>query len=99
MSVVNKPEVAAADVSLPGRKPLHAADDSVPSVARMYDYYLGGALNFAVDRRAAQQVIDIYPDLPRVVQANRAFLRRAVTCMAKQGVEQFLDIGSGMPTV
>ena len=99
MPAVNKPEVTAADVSLPGRKPLHVADDAVPSVARMYDYYLGGAHNFAVDRRAAQRVIDIYPDLPRVIQANRAFLRRAVAFMADRGVEQFLDIGSGMPTV
>jgi hypothetical protein len=73
-------------------------DVDVPSVARMYDFYLGGAHNFAVDRQAAQRVIDVYPDLPRVIQANRAFLRRAVTFIADQGIDQFLDIGSGIPT-
>lgn len=69
-----------------------------PSVARMYDYYLGGAHNFAVDRQAAQQAIAIYPDLPLIIRTNRAFLRRAVTFLVEQGVEHFLDIGSGIPT-
>jgi hypothetical protein len=64
----------------------------------MYDYYLGGAHNFAVDREAAQRAIDIFPDLPRVVQTGRAFLRRAVTFLVEQGIDQFLDIGSGIPT-
>lgn len=69
-----------------------------PSVARMYDYYLGGAHNFAVDRQAAQRAMDIYPELPLVMQANRGFLRRAVAFLAEQGIDQFLDIGSGIPT-
>jgi len=70
-----------------------------PSVARMYDYYLGGSHNFAVDRATAQALIDKVPDAPLMAQANRAFLRRAVQYLVKAGVRQFLDIGSGIPTV
>jgi len=70
-----------------------------PNVARMYDYYLGGYHNFAIDRQAAERAIAIYPDLPLVMQANRAFLRRAVSFLAHAGIDQFLDIGSGIPTV
>src|SRR5215471_3738668 len=70
-----------------------------PSAARMYDYFLGGYHNFAVDRRAADAAIAIYPDFPLVMQANRAFLRRAVKFLLGQGVRRFLDVGSGIPTV
>ncbi|HEV7215797.1 MAG TPA: SAM-dependent methyltransferase, partial [Chloroflexota bacterium] len=65
----------------------------------MYDYFLGGAHNFAVDRQAAEKVVAIHPDFPLMMRANRAFLRRAVTYLAGQGVTQYLDIGSGIPTV
>jgi SAM-dependent methyltransferase len=70
-----------------------------PSVARMYDYYLGGSHNFAVDRAAAQQMIAAVPEAPLMAQANRAFLRRAVRFLIDSGIRQFLDIGSGIPTV
>ncbi|NKE58378.1 hypothetical protein FXN61_16720 [Lentzea sp. PSKA42] len=70
-----------------------------PSAARVYDYYLGGAHNFAVDREMAQQAIAMWPDLPLIMQANRAFLRRAVRFCVAQGIRQFLDLGSGIPTV
>lgn len=70
-----------------------------PNPARMYDYYLGGYHNFAVDRDAAEAAIAIWPDLPLVMQANRAFLRRTVRFLVGQGIDQFLDIGSGIPTV
>jgi hypothetical protein len=70
-----------------------------PSAARVYDYYLGGSHNFAVDREMARQAIADWPDLPRVLQANRAFMRRAVRYCAAQGIDQFLDVGSGIPTV
>lgn len=73
--------------------------DERPSVARMYDYYLGGHHNFPADRVAAEQVIALIPDMPLIMQANRAFLRRAVTFLVSQGVTQFLDLGSGIPTV
>jgi hypothetical protein len=65
----------------------------------MYDYFLGGHHNFEVDRRAADQAIAIYPDFPLLMRVGRAFLRRAVRFLTAQGVTQFLDIGSGIPTV
>lgn len=70
-----------------------------PSAARVYDYYLGGAHNFAVDRQMAEQAMGMWPDLPLIMQANRAFLRRAVRFCIDAGVRQFLDLGSGIPTV
>ncbi|MGC9665975.1 SAM-dependent methyltransferase [Planosporangium sp. 12N6] len=70
-----------------------------PSAARVYDYYLGGAHNFAVDRAMAEQAIALWPELPATIRANRAFLRRAVRFLVDQGVRQFLDLGSGIPTV
>ncbi|MFD1149026.1 SAM-dependent methyltransferase [Saccharothrix hoggarensis] len=70
-----------------------------PSAARVYDYYLGGAHNFAVDREMAEQAIAMWPELPLIMQANRAFLRRAVEFCVERGVTQFLDLGSGIPTV
>jgi SAM-dependent methyltransferase len=69
-----------------------------PSVARMYDYYLGGSHNFEVDRAAARGMLDVWPDLPLIARANRAFMRRAVGLAADLGITQFLDIGSGIPT-
>ena len=70
-----------------------------PNAARIYDYLLGGAQNFTVDRAAAEHVLDNYPDAALAARANRAFLRRAVAFLAGQGIDQFLDIGSGLPTV
>ncbi|MDT0390101.1 SAM-dependent methyltransferase [Streptomyces dubilierae] len=73
-------------------------DISVPSVSRMYDYYLGGSHNFEVDREAARRAMEFMPGLPKIMQANRAFMRRAVRYAAGEGIGQFLDIGSGIPT-
>lgn len=70
-----------------------------PNAARMYDYFLGGHHNFAIDRAAADQASAIWPDMPLVMRVNRAFLRRAVDFISAQGVDQFLDLGSGIPTV
>lgn len=70
-----------------------------PNAARMYDYFLGGYHNFEVDRLAAEKSLEVYPDSKLGIQANRAFLRRAVRFMCEQGIDQFLDIGSGIPTV
>jgi SAM-dependent methyltransferase len=74
-------------------------DPEVPSAARMYDYYLGGAANFAADRTAADQLIAQVRDVTLIARTNRAFLGRAVRWLADQGVDQFLDLGSGIPTV
>jgi S-adenosyl methyltransferase len=73
-------------------------DLTVPSVSRMYDYYLGGSHNFEVDREAGDRAIRAWPGLPKVMQANRAFMRRAIRYAVGEGVTQFLDIGSGIPT-
>jgi hypothetical protein len=74
-------------------------DTEQPSSARVYDYYLGGAHNFAIDRQVAEQTLAIVPDGPMAAHANRAFLRRVVEYLVDAGVRQFLDIGSGVPTV
>ncbi len=71
----------------------------MPNAARMYDYYLGGLHNFPADREMAQRVVSAYPVLPGVLQQNRAFLRRAVRYLVRQGIRQFIDLGSGLPTV
>lgn len=73
-------------------------DTDRPSVARMYDYFLGGYHNFEVDRAAARRVMELNPEAPLVMRSNRAFLRRAVSTLCERGVEQFLDVGSGIPT-
>jgi hypothetical protein len=74
-------------------------DLSTPSVARIYDYLLGGAHNFDADRRIAQRLNDIQPNVAAIARRNRAFMRRAVRFMLQQGIRQFLDLGSGIPTV
>lgn len=71
----------------------------VPSAARAYDAMLGGAHNFEVDRAFARKAELVFPGVAASCQANRAFLRRVVQYLVKAGVRQFLDIGSGIPTV
>jgi hypothetical protein len=73
-------------------------DTTVPSVARTYDYLLGGAHNLAVDRAMGEKMLQVLPGARDLVRLNRSFLRRAVTYLAERGVRQFLDIGSGIPT-
>ena len=74
-------------------------DPNVPSPARLYDFYLGGSHNFPADRAAAQRIITALPDLPDAAWANRSFHQRAARWLAEQGIRQFIDIGSGLPTV
>jgi hypothetical protein len=74
-------------------------DTSVPSIARVYDYWLGGSDNFEADREQAERLLEINPDLRRLATENRMFLRRAVRWLATDcGIRQFLDVGSGLPT-
>ncbi|MER8002457.1 MULTISPECIES: SAM-dependent methyltransferase [unclassified Streptomyces] len=73
-------------------------DISVPSVSRIYDYYLGGSRNFEVDRDAARRAMEFLPGLPVIMKANRAFMRRAVKFARTEGITQFLDIGCGIPS-
>ncbi|HEY3261078.1 MAG TPA: SAM-dependent methyltransferase [Pseudonocardiaceae bacterium] len=70
----------------------------VPSSARIYDYVLGGGHNFAPDRQAAERLLQAVP-ARQMARLNRGFLRRAVLFMVDSGIRQFLDLGSGIPTV
>ncbi|GAB3486227.1 SAM-dependent methyltransferase [Nocardiopsis coralliicola] len=72
-------------------------DTTVPSSARLYDYYLGGKNNYEVDRAAAERILAAVPELRMAARANRAFLRRAVEAMCAEGVDQFIDVGAGLP--
>lgn len=73
-------------------------DVTTPSPARIYDYYLGGKDNFPVDREVAEQALAAVPEGRELARANRYFLVRAVTHLASQGIDQFIDIGTGIPT-
>ncbi|WP_410587797.1 SAM-dependent methyltransferase [Amycolatopsis sp. lyj-23] len=70
-----------------------------PNAARVYDYLIGGRLNYAVDRVFAEQILGVLPNARHMALVNRMWLRRAARFAAAQGIRQFLDIGSGMPTV
>jgi len=73
-------------------------DTSMAHPARVYDYWLGGKDNFAADREAAELALQAYPELAKAVQANRAFLARAVRYLTgAAGIRQFLDVGTGIP--
>ncbi len=71
----------------------------VPSAARVYDYLLGGGHNFAADRAVGDVVLRVQPQGRQIASSNRAFLNRAVRYLIDQGITQFLDLGSGIPTV
>ncbi|MGW5384159.1 SAM-dependent methyltransferase [Nocardia sp. NPDC003963] len=76
------------------------ADTTRPSIARVYDYSLGGKDNYEVDRAAFEQVRRIAPRLGDVSRMNRRWLHRVVRYLTGQsGIDQFLDIGAGLPTV
>jgi hypothetical protein len=74
-------------------------DSSVAHIARVYDYWLGGKDNFAVDREVGDKVLEIHPETALSVRANRAFLARSVRYLAeREGIRQFLDVGTGLPS-
>jgi S-adenosyl methyltransferase len=73
-------------------------DVTIPSPARMYDYYLGGKDNYPADRLAAGKALTAVPCGRQVAWANRKFLVRAVKCIARRGIDQFIDLGTGIPT-
>jgi SAM-dependent methyltransferase len=73
-------------------------DTSVPNVARIYDYMLGGKDNFTADREAADQLLAAVPHFAGIVHDNRSFIGRAVRFLAGEaGIRQFLDLGAGLP--
>jgi len=73
-------------------------DISTPHPARMYDYFLGGKDNFAVDREAAERVLAHVPEIRPALRSNRAFLHRVTAYLAQSGITQFIELGSGLPT-
>ncbi|MBB2948732.1 hypothetical protein FB565_008515 [Actinoplanes lutulentus] len=73
-------------------------DPNRPSSARIYDAFLGGTHNFASDRAIVARTLELMPDMPAITRSNRAFLHRAVRYATAQGIRQFLDLGSGIPT-
>ncbi|MHA6799644.1 SAM-dependent methyltransferase [Bounagaea algeriensis] len=77
---------------------LPEVDTSTPNIARMYDHLLGGSANLPVDREAVAQLLAAFPGNQVWVQINRAFLLRAVRTLCACGIDQFLDLGSGIPT-
>ncbi|MGH3623188.1 MAG: SAM-dependent methyltransferase [Sciscionella sp.] len=77
----------------------HGVDLDHPSVARVYDYYLGGTTNWAIDREFAEKVLTSFPLVKQIAIANRLFLHRVVRHLIRLGIRQFIDIGAGVPTM
>ena len=73
-------------------------DPTSPSIARVYDYWLGGKDNSGPDRALAREMLDVYPLMAQMARENRQFLGRAVGFAARRGVRQFIDVGAGLPT-
>jgi O-methyltransferase involved in polyketide biosynthesis len=74
-------------------------DTTVAHSARVWNYWLGGKDNYPVDREAGDYVMSVFPDIVRIARADRAFLARAVNYLVgEEGIRQFLDIGTGLPT-
>jgi hypothetical protein len=74
-----------------------ALDTTVPNMARVYNYWLGGKDHFAADRAEAARLAGLYPPLPALARENRAFLLQAAGWAARHGVGQFIDLGAGLP--
>jgi hypothetical protein len=90
-----RPEHPAAGDALPIPP---GVDPAVPSPARLYDYYLGGRINYCADRDAAERIRASLPEISDVAWANRGFHQRAARWLARTcGITQFIDIGSGLP--
>ncbi|HEV2370784.1 MAG TPA: SAM-dependent methyltransferase [Streptosporangiaceae bacterium] len=78
--------------------PVPAIDTTTPSLARAYDYLLGGKDNYEVDRQVVEMLRTVAPEASLSGRMNRAFGKRAVRYIAEQGIRQFIDLGSGIPT-
>ena len=89
-----------ADENVDGRQQAEPPlDTSIPQTARIWNYWLGGKDNFAVDRQVGDEIRKAFPDIVENARASRAFLVRAVTFAAREaGIRQFLDLGTGLPT-
>ncbi|EHY89324.1 SAM-dependent methyltransferase [Saccharomonospora azurea] len=92
--------MSPADPTDPDQPSIVALDDGKPTAARVYDVMLDGKDNYAVDRQVAEASLSVMPELKEIALHNRAVLRRVVHHLAaEQGITQFLDLGSGLPTV
>ncbi|MEV6866045.1 SAM-dependent methyltransferase [Streptosporangium subroseum] len=80
------------------RRPPAGLDTSVANVARMNDYYLGGKDNFAADRKAAEEVLALAPEVRTMAREGQAFMTRAVRYLLDEGITQFVSLGVGLPT-
>jgi hypothetical protein len=91
--------VTESSTATGGQQPAPDLDTNVPQTARIWNYWLGGKDNFAVDRQVGDQIGEVYPGIIEDARANRAFLARAVRYLAGGvGIRQFLDVGTGLPT-
>jgi hypothetical protein len=86
--------------SSPGQQQPPRLDSAAPQTARIWNYWLGGKDNFAVDRQVGDQILETHPEIVQTARAARSFLARAVRYLAGEevGIRQFLDIGTGLPT-
>jgi hypothetical protein len=82
---------------LRGGLPASEIHTDQPSPARIYDYWLGGKNNYEVDREVAETILALAPSTRLSIRENRSFLLRAVQHLAEQGIDQFLDLGCGLP--
>lgn len=89
----------AKNTTDPHQFPPQGVDLERPSVARIYDYFLGGDTNWAIDREFGDRVLEVMPLLRPISRTNRQFLARAVRHLMRQGVRQFIDLGAGVPTM
>jgi trans-aconitate methyltransferase len=89
---------AGSDQIDPEVPPLSLEEVGRPNVARVYDALLGGKDNLGADRQLAARVAEVQPLVVAGVRSNRAFVRRATALLAEQGIDQFIDLGSGLPT-
>lgn len=97
-TMVLTPRHTARPYSCPMTGTEPSPDLERPSAGRVYDYLLGGTNNYAIDREFAERQLQLMPDIRTGALANRAFLGRAVRYATEQGIRQFVDIGSGLPT-
>ncbi|MFF0524900.1 SAM-dependent methyltransferase [Actinomadura nitritigenes] len=87
------------DTPTPEETAPEGVDPHVPAAPRIWNHWLGGKDNYAADRRVGDQMAELYPSIVRLARADREFLGRAVRYLvAEEGVRQFLDIGTGLPT-
>ena len=91
--------MSGTDAPVPGPdEGSRGLDTSRPSIARVYDYWLGGKDNFAVDRKVAAGMLEQDPDLATRVRDNRRFVTKAAGLASERGIAQFIDLGAGLPT-